>query len=244
MGLEGLGAHSPAEMVAWVEKVPLVQLFRVGYGKALELSWRAQKWMTESWFHKQKIDFTFWGDRWGGLLQGLLMKRPLYYTGITKEGEPYREFRTLEEVGRCHGVLDRIITYDGLFGQLFTNDSFFFPANTYQPVIFQNLLLTSWLRCEIGLDLEDVMVGKNEFMAFFPGLWEKGEKTKRIAPAAQASFARWLETKTGGSKDGLSVLEKDIASALFDELETEYGDVSITNLDPRYVSHFLIAMHS
>ncbi|MDP4978590.1 MAG: DUF6178 family protein, partial [Desulfobacterales bacterium] len=83
IGLETLAAETEANgqpvthlSAALVQRHPLSDIFRVGYGRVLELKWRAQRWLDRSWFAGQGLSLTFWGEDWLGVLGGLLVKKP------------------------------------------------------------------------------------------------------------------------------------------------------------------------
>ena len=65
---------------ALIQGYPLSSIFKVGYGLALELKWRAEKWRKKSWFEKEGLLLSFWGEDWLGVLGGLLIKKPLFMT--------------------------------------------------------------------------------------------------------------------------------------------------------------------
>ncbi|MGA8242320.1 MAG: DUF6178 family protein, partial [Desulfobacterales bacterium] len=86
IGLETLAAETEANghsvthlSVALVQRHPLSDIFRVGYGRVLELKWRAQRWLDRSWFAGQGLSLTFWGEDWLGVLGGLLVKKPMFF---------------------------------------------------------------------------------------------------------------------------------------------------------------------
>ena len=78
IALEELVAGDPSKAVTLIEKSTLNDVFRVGYGTALALKWKADKWTQKSWFFTQGFDVDFWGDVWEGLLEGLSGKRPFF----------------------------------------------------------------------------------------------------------------------------------------------------------------------
>ncbi|MCK4729051.1 MAG: hypothetical protein KAT27_09025, partial [Desulfobacterales bacterium] len=93
IGLEKVTGGSPNKAARLLQKFPLHHIFRVGYGAALKLRWKTEKWLKESWFVRESFDLSFWEDDWEEILEGLLKKRPLFYTSFS-EGKPYREFKT------------------------------------------------------------------------------------------------------------------------------------------------------
>ena len=78
IGLDRVTQGDVQKATRLVQGFPLAQIFRVGYGAALELRWKTEKWLQGSWFAGQDFDLSFWGDAWEGMLEGLLKKRPLF----------------------------------------------------------------------------------------------------------------------------------------------------------------------
>jgi hypothetical protein len=111
----------------------------------------------------------------------------------------------------------------------------------YQPVRWTNLLLTSWARDHLGLSQHVEPIAVESLKAFFRDLWEKGEKPCRVGANMKRSFGDWLMVRTGLAADALQDQVGSTMDNLFKELENEYGSVSIQDLDPRYVRHFLVA---
>ena len=64
----------PARAAALITRYTLQDIFRVGFGRALELKWRAEKWLSKCWFAQADLRLTFWGEQWMGVVGGLLVK--------------------------------------------------------------------------------------------------------------------------------------------------------------------------
>jgi len=50
----------------------LVSLFRAGFGLALNLKWKAERWLKGCWFHEAGLEPSFWGEAWGQTFYQLL----------------------------------------------------------------------------------------------------------------------------------------------------------------------------
>jgi hypothetical protein len=239
IGLDRVTQGDVQKATRLVQGFPLAQIFRVGYGAALELRWKTEKWLQGSWFAGQDFDLSFWGDAWEGMLEGLLKKRPLFHTDLA-EGEPYREFESLEDVTHCESALEEIMAADQLLSQLFAQGSIVHPIVAYQPVNHKNLVLTCWARDYLGLpdDIEPVSV--KELKAFFRDLWEKKTKPRRVAQRMKQAFWDWLQMRSEEAIDDISDQARRTIDRLLGELEKEYGSVSPKDLDPRYIKHFLV----
>jgi hypothetical protein len=239
IGLQELDAGDPDKGARLVQKYALNQIFRVGYGAGLQLKWKAEKWVKNSWFVKQALGLSFWGLQWEGLLDGLLRKRPLYYAGL-REGEPYREFRALEEITRCHKALDQIMALDRLLSRVLTHGSLAHPMKASQPLNYKNLLLTCWARNHLGLSEAVKPLLVEDFKAFFRHLLGAGEKPRLVVESMKQSFWDWLVLRSGLAAVEVQGQVGTALDSLFRELENEYGSVSIEDLDPRYVRHILV----
>ena len=239
IGLQELDAGDPDKAARLVQKYALNQIFRVGYGAGLQLKWKAEKWVKNSWFVKQALGLSFWGLQWEGLLEGLLRKRPLCYAGL-REGEPYREFRALAEITRCHKAVDQIMALDRLLSRVLTHGSLTHPMKACQPLNYKNLLLTCWARNHLGLSEAVKPLLVEDLKAFFRHLLGTGEKPRLVVESMKQSFWDWLVLRSGL---GAAEVQGQVGTAfdsLFRELENEYGSVSIEDLDPRYVRHILV----
>jgi len=239
IGLQQLGGGAPSKAAGVIEKYPLDQIFRVGYGAGLELKWKAEKWLKNSWFVTQAFGLTFWGDQWEGVLEGLLRKRPLFYTSLS-DGELYREFKDLSDIETCHKALDEMAAIDRLLSLVLARAPIAAPRG-YQPLRWMNLLLTSWARDHLGLSEEIAPLETDQLRAFFGDLWEQGKTPASLDPNMRRSFIDWLVGRTGLAAHDLQDQVGTTIDTLLKELENEYGPVSIQDLDPRYVSHFLVS---
>jgi hypothetical protein len=239
IGLQELDAGDPDKGARLVEKYALNQIFRVGYGAGLQLKWKAEKWVRNSWFVKQGLGLSFWGLQWEGLLEGLLWKRPLYYADL-REGEPYREFKALEEITRCRKAVDQIMALDRLLSRVLTHGSLTHPMKAYQPLNYKNLLLTCFARNHLGLSEEVKPLLVKDFKAFFRNLLGADEKPRLVVESMKQSFRDWLVLRSGLAAAEIQGQVGDALDSLFRELEIEYGSVSIEDLDPRYVKHILV----
>ena len=241
IGLEEVTGGDPQKAARLLQKFSLQHIFRVGYGTALKLRWKTEKWLRRSWFVKQTFALSFWGDSWEGMLKGLLRKRPLFCTSIS-EGEPYREFRNWEEIMRCHTALDQITALDHLLSLLFAQTAISHPVPAYQPLTYKNLLLTCWARHYLHLPEETTPLELDELRILFRDLWAKETMPYRVEPRMKQAFVDWLQTRSDEAIDETLRHVNKTLERLFGEVEKEYGAVSLKDLDPRYMKHFLVAL--
>jgi hypothetical protein len=239
IGLDRVTGGDIQKAVRLVREFALMQIFRVGFGAALELRWKTEKWLKESWFARQDLSPSFWADEWEGLLEGLLKKRPLFYTGFTG-GEPYREFKALEDIAHCESTLNEIMAVDHLLSLIFAQGHIIGPVIVYQPITYRNLIFTVWARDYLSLpkDLEPLTV--KELKAFFRDLWQRKARPRGVNAKMKQAFLDWLQGRSGEALNGILDKVGKTVERLFDELEAEYGSVTLKGLDPRYIKHFLV----
>jgi hypothetical protein len=242
IALEDLVAGDPSKAVTLLEKSTLNDVFRVGYGAAMTLKWKADKWTRKSWFFTQGFALDFWDDFWEGLLEGLSEKRPLFYAGFSENGESFREFRSLEEIHRCQRALDQVMALDRLLSFVYEGATPIHFEGVGHTLTYKNLLLTSWARHHLGLGDENKAMTVEQMPVFFQKLWAEGSKPHRVAPTMKESFATWLTAMSGLAPHEIQGFAGKTFDLLFAELEKDYGAVSLSNLDPRYVRHFLVVL--
>ena len=224
-----------ARSAAIIERFALSAVFRVGFGLALKLKWRAESWRSESWMHRSGLGLTFWDEKWLGVLGGLFLPKPQFFDGFSS-GQLYREFSTLADLNQTEAVLTQVIEIDALLDKMpIEADS----LARFEFLTYKNLLLTLWARHCLGLKpgLEPLPI--EVFKPFFSGLWQGKTPPYQIRSVGKSSFLNWLSQYASLSESQLTDRIGGVADALFQEMETEYGHVSPEALDPRYTPLFL-----
>lgn len=242
IALGELSGADPQKTVALLDRFALKDVFRVGYGVVLRLKWKAEKWMGTSWFTNVGFGLDFWEEEWEAMLEGLLRKRPVMYTGVFDSSEPYRDFRNLDEIRQCSESLDEIMAADHLLSLVFANGPPRQSNGMYQTVTYKNLLLTHWARRHLELTREDPPLTNARLQSFFKDLWAGGIKPYVIEPTMKEGFIRWITARAGMAPQKVSAYLEKTLFGLLDELEKEYGSVSPEDLDARYIRHFLVML--
>ncbi|MBW1819685.1 MAG: hypothetical protein JRJ60_21305 [Deltaproteobacteria bacterium] len=240
IGLESItGEDRQADGVlsaALIIKHPLFQIFRVGYGFAVEMKRQAEAWRKSSWAESGGLPLTFWGEAWLGVVGGLLVKRPLYFDNY-ETGALYREFATLADVHKTEGMLHSLTAFDALLsGMEIRLPTFAAPV----PLSYKNLVLTLWARHYLGIAEPFGPINLTDFKRFFDDLWIESDRPRRIRNTMKEIFLAWLSDRSGILKEDISTTLGPTLEALFLEIESEYGKVSKSDLDPRYVQLFLL----
>ncbi len=220
----------------FLKKHPLTSVFRVGYGLALKLKWRAEKWLEKCWFTSNGLPLTFWGEEWTGVLGGILIKKPLFYDNY-KSGLLYREFVSISDIKETETEFDRIIAFDDLISSMSINLK---PLSSYRFLSHKNLILTLWARHQLNLPEEPDTLSVDKFKRFHALLFSDKGKTKKIGRPMKESFLKWLAESTNTSDFEISKALGEVFEKLFSEIEIEYGQVSSQDLDPRYIHLFLV----
>ncbi|MDP2864019.1 MAG: DUF6178 family protein [Desulfobacterales bacterium] len=239
IGLERLAAEGEkpdiCRTAALIEKYHIENIFRTGFGLAMELKEQAEKWLKRSWFREQGLSLVFWGEEWMGVLGGLLIKKPLYFDNY-KTGHIYRDFFSLSDVTEISKILEEIIAIDDLLSLIGADTKHIKDSS----VNFKNLLLTLFACYRTGLSKETAPLPYEDFTRFFATLWTGKGKSRRIDLSVKESFLNWLTVRTGLKSSEITEKLGRVLDDLFGEIETELKKVSQHDLDPRYINLFLI----
>jgi hypothetical protein len=233
----------PARAAALITRHALQDIFRAGFGRALELKWRAEKWLSQCWFARADLKLTFWGEQWMGIVGGLLVKKPLFYDNY-KSGVLYREFASLEDIRQTEAVFNQVVAVDDLLSVM--NIKLDSPSR-YGFLTYKNLLLTLWARhyCRLkGKNLKAMTL--KQFRPFFekllPGPIEPvGQTVGKIPLEMKTSFLNWLAKETALKDYEISDRLGQTFEDLFNEIESELGQITAANIDPRFVHLFLLS---
>ncbi|MBW2029307.1 MAG: hypothetical protein JRH06_00555 [Deltaproteobacteria bacterium] len=151
LGLERLCGNDISSARGTLRAHPLSSLFRVGFGLALKLKGETERWIGTSWFYRQGLDFTFWGESWGGTLAGITKRRPLLYEGKGAAQE-FRDFERLSDLGGLLEVLRRVMVLDGLLDQLTKSIPMDEVLVEEPELTFLPLLFNLWCRRLLSLE--------------------------------------------------------------------------------------------
>jgi hypothetical protein len=228
--------QEPYRFASLIQHHYLLDLFRVGYGCALALKSRADKWRHDSWFEKQGLPLSFWGESWLGVLGGLLIKRPLFYDNYAT-GVLYREFATYDDIQSTEAVLKSIIAFDDLLALMEIE-----PPRSYDILTSQNLILTLWANHYLEMAGNPKMVHPltlQQFRVFFNALWEPDTKPRQIRRQMRERFLTWLAKRSGLHDYEISERMGLALEQLFNQIEDELGGVEARDLNPNFIYLFL-----
>lgn len=244
-GYLGIGLHrlagteeppGPVESGALLRDYPLADIFRTGYGLVAELRNRAVRWHRKSWFHKNLLALSFWGERLVGHIGGLLLKRPKFFCNYAS-GELYREFSSMQDIRAAESALNEAITFDGILSRMEINIADF--PNDYF-ITHENLLLTLWARKRIGVKKAPKPIAIEKFRPFYRSLWSSAEAPPRITDSTRSDFLNWMAEETEEPVFELSIKAGEALERLFRKVEDEFTSLSAEALDHRFVQLFML----
>jgi len=219
-----------------LENLSLPDLFRVGYGEALELKWKAKRWQPESWPARNGFPLSFWGERWLGLLGGLLLDKPLCYDH-DDAGWRYRDFGSLDDIHESEKGLEAAIAVDRLLHRLSPKLPAALPKGT---ITYKALVLTVWARHCLNLPAVLSPIDLDDFEPFYRSLWS-GKKTGNVVKSTiREAFSMWLRDVGGRVENDIPGALADVSRGLLKDVEEEYGAVSVEDLKPKYSRLFLL----
>ena len=105
---------------------------------------------------------------------------------------------------------------------------------------YKNFVLTLWARNCLNLSAELVPIPLKQFRRFFKDLWKGTQKPRKIKVSKKEVFLDWLAEKTGLKTYEIAQRFGHTLEKLFCEIESELGEVSEKDLDPRYIHLFLL----
>lgn len=242
LGLERLTEGAPPLVEQVLNQNPLLSIFRVGFGLALELKWKAEKWVKEAWFHNMGFSADFWGEEWGPTLSGLLQKRPIFFSG-NLEKENYREFEQGADIDRCNVYLDQMIALDRILETL--SSRYPLPSTRMKDTIltFRPLLFTFWARKLLKLKPGFSPISVEQMRAFFKKTRGKTKKVPYRMTGFKGVFLKDLMSLYTGSDPAEKGQLKEILTLQWEQFVDEYALVREEELDPRFLRFLLIESH-
>jgi len=217
----------------------LEALFRVGYGAALKLHWETDRWRKKSLFLQQGKMNAFWGTPWEETLDGLCAICPLYFTD-KDAGNPYRDFRTVEDLEETYRRVDQIKAIDRLLMDLSIRrgESVRLPAwaETFHPMLFNR-----WARAILGIEMSPAPLTRKQAEHFFR-LVRRNDKGPPYRMAGFKEF--FIDDLTRESFDVAAETVKVLREALsliWDAFCQEYEGVAAGDLWGRYLRYLRIA---
>lgn len=212
---------------------PAGRLFTFGFSQALRLKWQAQAWLKQSFIVKNKLGVKFYDEDGMGLLSGLFLKRPLYFDNY-RQGNMYREFANRADVDKTALALNEIMAVDALLLATGLTLAAGLPNEDNYPLTWKNLLLTLWLKHELGYEANLDAVSLAALQDFWPLLFIEGQ----LRTDAELKFSTWL--KRLSHVHTLQEASVNAVHKLFMELEQHYAKISPQDIDGKLITLFRI----
>ncbi len=237
-GLEKLSGGDIATAIDFLRHHPLITIFRAGFSQALELRWKAERWIKKSWFDRMDFSNDFWGDEWGGILDGILFTKPLLFSE-KEDKTTYRDFVSLEDVREIDTVLDRIAVIDKLLETVIA-DSDIESLDETDDFTFYQILFTFWIGRVCGLSDGLRVLNVDEAKSALEKL-RKGETAPPYKMAENKDeFIKGLSFLILESEEIDRSITEETLSIIWDAFTDEYEMISTDDLEPRYSRFILI----
>jgi hypothetical protein len=214
----------------------------VGYGCALALKWKTQKWHRTSWYSNEGLPISFWGETHMGALGGLLIKKPLYFDNYVT-GVLYREFVCMQDIERTEARINRIKAFDDLLSLMHIEIG---PIRSEGRLTYENLILTLWANHHLnmgGKPNSPHPLAMEQFGRLFNELWQPGAQPRQISNTTREIFLGWLADRSDLATFEISERMAPALEWLFVKIGKELGSVKKKDLDPRFITLFLFTEH-
>ena len=228
LSLERLSAKDFIKAASILERHPLEDIFRVGFGMTLKIRWETEKWLAGSWFKRMDLRCDFWDDYWGQMLEGALMKHPRFYD----REKGFRYFIGIEDLKECLKVIRSLMVLDSLFEHIEKSWKMEREFFKLQDAIFYPLLFNTMALILIKDSPSFKPISIEETKTFF--------RIIRQDKIGEKDFIRLLLKEFKGiDRESLSILEETLSWIWKDFIE-EYEDVSIEAMDARFIKYLWI----
>lgn len=224
--------------ISIIKNYPLSIIFRVGFGLALKTKWEAQKWTSLSWFASQGYELNFWGDYWGGILEGLLKPKPMFYDMARQE---LRNFECLDDLSECIKVLQYTMVIDALFEFILKKYHIELPLPKGEEITFMSLIFIFWARHVLKLSPTFEPITLQQGREFLNKLRGKEKKAPYQMQGWKERFIDFMVDLVEAPEPEAFVTLKNALSFIWEQFKEEYEMVNIDDLDPKYSKYLLLS---
>jgi hypothetical protein len=155
-------------------------------------------------------------------------------------GVLYREFASLEDIQETESRLSHVIDFDDLLSLMNVEIS---PRQNEGLVTYEKVLLTLWANHHLNIEGNQKSpqpLTMDQFRRFFDELWVPDTEPRKITDTMRELFLGWLEISSGLAADDISERMAPALERLFVHIESELGRVQQKDLDPRFISMFIL----
>jgi hypothetical protein len=220
---------------------PLQMIFRVGYGLAMQLQWRAKRWIKESWFFQERKPLSFWGPKYSAVLEALLSTRPNYvardsngsFRHFESHGELKETAQALGQVEAIDKMIARLTRFEGTPAPFDPTD-----YNTFYPVLFNR-----WAHHLLNHQPSFAPLSTAQARRFFRLLREGEAAPPFSMPKYRHAFIdEFMKSAVDWDEQSRTNLH-DALDYIWSEFRSEYENVLPADLDARFSAFLKIVPH-
>lgn len=233
---------SPEYARKMIETYFLEDIFRTGSRAGLRLKTQAINWFKQSFMQKNNLPLSFLDQHYLGILGGLILDRPMFFdpdaetvAGTDIGTDFYRNFISSQDIIQSQISLDEIFAIDTILGKLKIDILSF----TQGVLTYKSLILTLWAKNRLNMDSNLEPIPANLFQTFFGDLFP-AESDSDSMKIRLDDLNLWVVEATGIREADMPSGFKRVLNNLVRELEDEYCTITPENIDPRFMTHFLL----
>ncbi len=236
IAVERLSNNDMTKAADTLEKHSVIELFRFGYGLAVDLQKEAGRWRKQSWFFSRGWGNDFWGARWEHLLDGLFATRPLFSSGGQM---PYRNFETINDLDETRKNLHQMQALDTMMARLsplVTDTHFNLTHKTFHSILFNR-----WAHQVLEKEPSVEPLSQSDAARFFAIL--RNEETHppyRMASFKDKFIAAFMEGAVDFKPEETNALFEAL-NDIWEDFRREYEDIKTEDIESRFSPFVLIS---
>jgi len=233
---EMLCGGKPREAAQLLRNHSLAAIFRVGFGFALKLQWRARRWLGQNWSAQIGKGPDFWGTPWSDALAGLLFPRPLYFDRSRPDRE-YRHFESVEELRETEALLDQAEALDRMLARLTRVEASALANNCEK---FYPLLFNRWARHLLDLEPSFAPLSRAQAIEFFSILRRGETSVPYTMERYRGVFLNEFLQGAAGLDAKTTLSLRAALNEIWQAFCREYENIRSADLDARWSPYLLI----
>ena len=233
---EMLCGGKPREAAQLLRDHSLATIFRVGFGFALKLQWRARRWLGQNWSAQIGKGPDFWGTPWSDALAGLLFPRPLYFERSRPDRE-YRHFESVEELRETEALLDQAEALDRMLARLTRVEASALANNCEK---FYPLLFNRWARHLLDLEPSFAPLSRAQAIEFFSILRRGETSVPYTMERYRGVFLNEFLQGAAGLDAKTTLSLRAALNEIWQAFCREYENIRSADLDARWSPYLLI----
>ncbi len=233
LAIEKLCGDDAQKAVALIRNNSVLSLFRVGFGLVLRLKWETERWLKTSWFNRLGLGLSFWADKWGETLTGILKNKPQLYVGLEEENE-FRDFNHIFELNDCRILIHRLKALDKMMEQLAEIYPLEIGSAEDRQLTFYHLMFNLWARKSLDLEPSFSTISADQVKAFFSHLRAGEDAFPFRMPGFRDVFILDFKVCVSALEPEIEADLEDALSLIWQEFTEEYEGVAAEDLDGRF----------